>query len=64
MHSLRDIDDYIKTQAAKLPPDRLIFVPKVYSTRLNEHRYPDRYELDRSGAESARRCSTTAMRRC
>lgn len=48
MHSLRDIDDYIKTQAAKLPPERLIFVPKVYSTRLTEHRYPDRYELDRT----------------
>ena len=48
LHSLREIDDYIKTQAARLPPDRLIFVPKVYSTRLNEHRYPDRYELDRA----------------
>src|SRR6266542_1421664 len=48
LHSLREIDDYIKTQAAKLPPDRLIFVPKVYSTRLEEHRYPDRYELDRA----------------
>ena len=48
LHSLREIDDYIKTQAAKLPPGRLIFVPKVYSTRLEEHRYPDRYELDRS----------------
>src|SRR4029077_17069746 len=48
MHSLRDIDDYIKTQAVRLPPERLIFVPKVYSTRLTEHRYPDRYELDRT----------------
>src|SRR5690242_3888472 len=48
LHSFREIDDYIKTQAAKLPPNRLIFVPKVYSTRLDEHRYPDRYELDRS----------------
>src|SRR5581483_668712 len=48
LHSLHEIDDYIKTQAAKLPPDRLIFVPKVYSTRLTEHHYPDRYELDRA----------------
>src|SRR3982751_3017003 len=23
LHSLREIDDYVKTQAAKLPPDRL-----------------------------------------
>ena len=48
LHSLHEIDDYIKTQAAKLPPGRLIFVPKVYSTRLQEHHYPDRYELDRA----------------
>jgi predicted amidohydrolase YtcJ len=48
LHSLREIDDYVKTQAAKLPPDRLIFVPKVYSTRLTDHRYPTRYELDRA----------------
>jgi predicted amidohydrolase YtcJ len=46
IHSIADLKDYIKTQAAKLPPGRLIFVPKVYSTRLTDHRYPTRYELD------------------
>ena len=32
-------------------PDRLIFVPKVYSTRLAERRYPDRYEIDSAAPE-------------
>ena len=47
----------------KLPPDRIIFVPKVYSTRLTERRYPTRQELDEL-PEIARRSLTTAMRQC
>ena len=46
MHSIAEIKAYIRAQDRKLPPGRLIFVPKVYSTRLTEHRYPTRYELD------------------
>ncbi len=46
VHSIAELKDYIQTQDKKLPPGRLIFVPKVYSTRLNDHRYPTRYELD------------------
>lgn len=46
LHSIAEIQHYIVTQAAQLPADRLIFVPKVYSTRLTDHRYPTRYELD------------------
>jgi predicted amidohydrolase YtcJ len=48
IHSIADLKDYIQTQDKKLPPDRLIFIPKVYSTRLTEHRYPTRYELDQA----------------
>ncbi len=46
LHSISEIKRYIAAQAAKLPADRIIFVPKVYSTRLTDHRYPTRYELD------------------
>jgi predicted amidohydrolase YtcJ len=46
VHSISELKDYIQTQDRKLPPGRLIFVPKVFSTRLAEHRYPTRYELD------------------
>lgn len=46
LHSIPEIQAYIREQAKKLPPDRLIFVPKVYSTRLAERRYPTHVELD------------------
>ncbi len=48
VHSIAELKDYIQTQDRKLPPGRLIFVPKVYSTRLTDHRYPNRYELDQA----------------
>ncbi len=46
IHSIAELKDYIQTQDKKLPHNRLIFIPKVYSTRLIDHRYPTRYELD------------------
>jgi len=46
MNSIADILMYIRKLASGTPPDRVIFVPKIYSTRLAEHRYPNRYELD------------------
>jgi predicted amidohydrolase YtcJ len=42
LHSTSEIQIYIRAQAQKLPPDRLILIPKVYSTRLTDHRYPNR----------------------
>jgi predicted amidohydrolase YtcJ len=48
MHTIEEVLAYIRAQAERLPADRLIFVPKVYSTRLKERRYPTRYELDRA----------------
>jgi predicted amidohydrolase YtcJ len=53
MHSIPDILAYIKKLSATLPPDRVIFVPKVYSTRLAERRYPNRYELDEAAPDRA-----------
>jgi predicted amidohydrolase YtcJ len=46
LHSIAEILRYVHDQDAKLPPGRLVFVPKVYSTRLSDRRYPTRYELD------------------
>src|SRR5205814_5221749 len=46
IHSIADLQAYIRKQAASLPPEQIIFIPKVYSTRLKERRYPTRYELD------------------
>lgn len=46
MNTIADVQAYVREQAARLPSDRIIFVPKVYATRLRERRYPTRYELD------------------
>ncbi|HYO83313.1 MAG TPA: amidohydrolase [Bryobacteraceae bacterium] len=44
--SIPEIQAYIRQQAKSAPRDRLIFVPKVYASRLRERRYPTRQELD------------------
>ena len=44
--SIPEIQAYIRQQAKSVPRDRLIFVPKVYASRLKERRYPTRQELD------------------
>ena len=46
MHSIAEIVAYVRQLAGSSPPSRVIFVPKVYSSRLKERRYPNRYELD------------------
>jgi predicted amidohydrolase YtcJ len=46
MNSIPDIVAYVRKLAETTPPSGVIFVPKVYSTRLKERRYPNRYELD------------------
>jgi hypothetical protein len=46
MNSIAEIQAHIRKEAARLPPDRLIFVPKIYPSRLKERRYPNRYEID------------------
>ncbi|MEX2263938.1 MAG: amidohydrolase [Bryobacteraceae bacterium] len=48
MNSIAEVQAYMKKLAASTPPDRPIFVPKVYSTRLSDRRYPTRYELDQA----------------
>ncbi|MBL8292655.1 MAG: amidohydrolase [Bryobacterales bacterium] len=46
MASITEVQAYVKRIAATTPASKLIFVPKVYSTRLKERRYPTRWELD------------------
>ncbi|MBV9443694.1 MAG: amidohydrolase, partial [Acidobacteriaceae bacterium] len=53
-HSVPEIQAYIRDQAKKVPAGQIIFVPKVYATRLAEHRYPTRQEIDEaSGGREA-----------
>ncbi len=44
IHSFADLEAYVKSQIKATKG--LIFVPKVYSTRLAEQRYPTRQEID------------------
>ncbi len=46
MHSIAEVQEYMRKEAARLPVDKLVFAPKVYATRLKERRYPTRQELD------------------
>ena len=46
MRTIPEVQEFIRQEARRLPPDRIIFVPKVYPSRLNERRYPTRYDLD------------------
>lgn len=46
MNSIVELQAYLKKLAASTPADKVLFVPKIYSTRLKEKRYPTRYELD------------------
>jgi predicted amidohydrolase YtcJ len=46
LHSIADVQAFIRAEAARLPADRLIFVPKVYPSRLKERRYPNRHDID------------------
>ncbi|HWQ55667.1 MAG TPA: amidohydrolase [Bryobacteraceae bacterium] len=46
MHSIKELQQYVASLAATIPADQVIFVPKVYATRLIDRRYPNRQELD------------------
>ena len=46
MGSFAELQAHVQGEMRKQPGDGLIFVPKVYSTRLDERRYPTRQEID------------------
>ena len=53
MKSIADIQAWMRKQAATTPVSGLIFLPKVYSTRLADRRYPTRQELDQASSDRA-----------
>lgn len=46
MRSIAEVQAYLRKLAASAPKDKVLFVPKIYSTRLQDRRYPTRYEID------------------
>lgn len=46
IHSIADMQDYIRKQAAKLGPGKWIIVPRTFPTRLKEQRMPTKADLD------------------
>ena len=51
LHSIADIQAYIRHRDAMLPAGQIILVPHVFVTRLKERRYPTRGELDAAAAD-------------
>ncbi len=49
IHSIVELQAHIARVARASPSERMIFVPKIYSTRMKEGRYPNREELDQAG---------------
>ena len=49
-HSIRDVQSYVTKLAANSKMPQTIYVPKVYASRLADHRYPTRQELDKAAA--------------
>ncbi|MBI3281041.1 MAG: amidohydrolase [Acidobacteria bacterium] len=48
MRSIPEVLAYVSRLAARIPAGQVIHVPKVYSTRMKERRYPTRWELDKA----------------
>jgi predicted amidohydrolase YtcJ len=46
LRSVRDLQDWIRTEAGRRPRGTWIWPPRTYPTRLNERRFPTRQELD------------------
>ncbi len=53
MNSIAEIVAHVRNLSDVTPPDGLIFVPKIYATRLAERRYPNRQELDQAAPRHA-----------
>ncbi|HET7099745.1 MAG TPA: amidohydrolase family protein, partial [Terriglobia bacterium] len=51
LHSIADIQAYIRHRDAMLPARQIILVPHVFVTRLKERRYPTRAELDAAASD-------------
>jgi predicted amidohydrolase YtcJ len=46
LRSIKEVQDWLRAEAPKRPRDAWVWTPRVYPTRLSEHRFPTRQELD------------------
>ena len=46
LSSVPEVQDWVRSEAARRPRDTWIWTPRTYPTRLREHRFPTRTELD------------------
>jgi predicted amidohydrolase YtcJ len=46
LQSIAEIQDWIRKQAARVPAGTWIWSPRIFPTRVREHRFPTRAELD------------------
>jgi predicted amidohydrolase YtcJ len=46
LSSIGELQEWIRTEVGRVPPGTWIWTPRVYPTRLREHRFPTRQELD------------------
>jgi predicted amidohydrolase YtcJ len=50
LQSIADVQAWIRTEAGKRPKGTWIWTPRVFPTRLSEHRFPTKQELDSAAA--------------
>lgn len=46
LRSIAEVQDWLRTEAARRPQGSWIWTPRTFPTRLREHRFPTRQELD------------------
>jgi predicted amidohydrolase YtcJ len=46
LRSIGQLQDWLRTESPRRPPGVWIWTPRTYPTRLGEHRFPTRQELD------------------
>jgi predicted amidohydrolase YtcJ len=46
LRSIGELQDWVRTTAARVPPGTWIWTPRMYPPRLRERRFPTRQELD------------------
>ena len=51
--SIAELQDWIRNEARRRPPEQWIWTPRVYPTRLRERRFPTRKELDEAAPRHA-----------
>jgi predicted amidohydrolase YtcJ len=51
LRSIGELQEWIRTETRRRPQDTWIWTPRVFPTRLREHRFPTREELDVAAPE-------------